>query len=123
MAITVNYEWPVAVPGSTTPAPSNQPPPTNVGSSVRFNQVTALLSGDGAATSVTITHNLEITAQELSEYWPEVRFEPIVSGGPTGFWVEARATNTVTVGFATASATSVGGFGVVRINREYSPGR
>ena len=122
MAITVNYEWPVAVPGSTTPAPPTQAPPTvpGVPSSVRFNQVTALLTGDGAATSVTITHNLQMSAAELAIYWPEVRFEPIIANPPSGFWVEARAANTVTVGF---TGTSPSAFGLVRIARPDAPVR
>jgi hypothetical protein len=116
MAIAVAYDWPVATPGQTTPPASNNAPPTNITSSVKYNQVAAPLTGDGFSTSVTITHNLEITAQELTQSWPSVRFEPQISGGPTA-WVISKATNTVTVGFSATVATSIGVYTIVRIER------
>jgi len=120
MSITVNYEWPVAVPGSTTPAPSNQRPPTNIPSTVPFDTVSALLTGDGVSTTVTITHNLEITAQELTQYFPEVAYEPIVAGAPSQPSTLVRATNSVTLGFTGAVTTSSVAFGVIRIKRPHS---
>lgn len=116
MAISILYDWPVSTPGSTTPAPSTQAPPTTPTSTVKFNDVVATLVGDGTSTSVTITHNLELSSAELGQVFPEVAFEPIVTGAPT-YWVSARAANTVTIGLSgTTSAT----FAVVRIRRPFS---
>ena len=119
MALTNQYYWPVATPGTTTPPASSSAPPTNPAppSTVRFNEVAVQLSGDGAATSLVVTHNLGITAGELAQLWPEVRFEPTIAGGIAGFWVEARAANTVTVGF---TGTAVGAYGLLRITRPQS---
>jgi hypothetical protein len=119
MAITVNYEWPVAVPGSTTPASSSQKPPTNPTSSVPYNDVVALLTGDGSSTTVTITHNLELTAAELAQQWPEVDFEPLIPSGPAP-WIIAKAANTVTIGFV---GTTLSAFRLVRIRRPLSESR
>jgi len=112
MAITLSYLWPVT--GGTPPASSATPPniPT---SSVKFNEVAIDMVGDGSAVSVVATHNLELTPAELAAGFPEVRFEPIVAGAPSGFYVSAKATNTVTVGFN--SATFVGTYGILRIAR------
>ena len=112
MAITLSYLWPVT--GATAPA-ATQNPPQIPQSSVKFNEVAVNMVGDGSAVSVTVTHNLQLTAAELGAGFPEVRFEPIVAGGPSGFYVSAKATNTVTVGFN--SATFVGTYGILRIAR------
>jgi len=119
MSIAVVYDWPVATPGQTTPPATNQVPPTNTPSSGRFNAVTAALTGDGVTTTVTVTHNFQITAVELTQGWPEVRFEPQVSGAPSN-WVIQKTTNNVTVGLSAAVATSVGVFELVRIFRPQS---
>ena len=119
MAIAIGYDWPVATPGQTTPPASSAAPPTNSESSVKFNQVAAALTGDGASTSVTITHNMQITAQELTQSWPEVRFEPQISGGPSN-WVISKSANQVTVGFSATVATSIGVFTIVRIIKPQS---
>jgi hypothetical protein len=119
MAIAIGYDWPVATPGQTTPPASSAAPPTNTESSVKFNQVAAAVTGDGVTTSVVITHNMQITAQELTQSWPEVRFEPQVSGAPSP-WVIQKTANTVTVGFSAAVATSIGVFDIVRIIKPQS---
>lgn len=115
MAVVVAYQWPVATPGSTTPPAATTKPPTipSPPSSVAFNQVTALLTGDNTATSVVITHNMGLSLAELSAYWPEVRFEALAQPSASPF-VIARAANTVTVGFNT---TGVVAFALCRINR------
>jgi hypothetical protein len=124
MALEVQYNWPVATPGTTTPPAANSAPPTNPAppATVRFNEVVAALTGDGASTSVTITHNLGITAQELTQDWPEVKNEPQVSGAPS-IWTIARAANTVTIGLSATVATSVGVFTLIRITRPQSATR
>ena len=122
MAIGITYDWPVATPGTTTPPSSSTRPPTIPTSSVAFNEVVAAATGDGVSTTLTITHNLELTAQELTASWPEVKFEPQVSGAPSG-WTISKASNTVTVGFSAVQATSIGVFQLVRITRPYGPSR
>ena len=122
MAIGITYDWPVATPGTTTPPSSSTRPPTIPTSSVAFNEVVAAATGDGASTTLTITHNLALTAQELAASWPEVKFEPQVSGAPSG-WTISKTSNTVIVGFSAVQATSIGVFQLVRITRPYGPTR
>lgn len=119
MALTATYFWPVATVGTTTPPASSAAPPTNITSSVRYNQVDAEVTGDGASTTIVLTHNLEITPLELTQLWPEVRFEPIAPSAPTP-WVIARASNTVTIGFV---GTSLVATHIVRITRPFGPTR
>ena len=119
MALTILYDWPVTTPGSTTPAPSSQAPPTIPTSSVTFNKVVATLVGDSASTSVTVTHNLELTTAELAALCPEIHMEPLVTGAPT-YWVITRAPNTVTLGL---SGTTAATFAVLRISRPAAIGR
>jgi hypothetical protein len=119
MALTATYFWPVATPGTTTPPASSAAPPTNITSSVRFNQVDVEVTGDGTSTTIVLTHNLEITPTELTQLWPEVRFEPIVASAPSPY-VVARASNTVTVAFV---GTSLLATHIVRISRPFSATR
>ena len=119
MALTVLYDYPVTTPGTTTPAPANQPPPTNLDSSTRFNRVKARLVGDGSTTSVTITHNLGVSTAQLAQDYPEVHFEPLVTGAPS-YWVITRAANSITIGL---SATTAATFAVVTILRPFSPSK
>lgn len=123
MAVVVNYEWPVATPGSTTPPAASTKPPTYPAppSSVAFNEVTAQITGDNTATSVVVTHNLGLSTAELSAFFPSVTFEPLASTFYTGQpVVTARAANTVTIGFNT---TGVSAFALVRIRRPFAPTR
>ena len=85
MAVTINYYWPVATPGTTTPAPSNQAVPTipTPPATSRFNSVTATITDDGATTSAVIVTNFGLTAGELTALWPKVQFEPTLPGGNT----------------------------------------
>jgi hypothetical protein len=113
MAISVSFFWPVTTPPSSTPPPTNQQPPSTPTGTGRFNTVVVELDGDSSTTTVTITHNLQLTALELGQQLPEVQYEPLVSGAPS-HWVAARTTNNVTVSF---SATSSVTFGLLRIRR------
>lgn len=115
MAIPVTYKTPV----SGTIAPVATTPPTQYfESTVRFNKVSAEVQGDAASTSVVVTHNLGLSAAELAADFPDVNFEPIVTGAPS-WWVSARATNTVTIGFS-ATFTNGTTFGVVKVSRPLS---
>ena len=116
MAIVPNYKTPVS--GATAPT-ATAPPTQYFESSVRFNKVRAELTGDGAATTVVVTHNLGLSPAELAADFPEVNVEPIAAGAPT-WYVSARATNTVTLGFG---GTFSGTFGVVSISRPHSGSR
>lgn len=117
MAITLNYYWPVVTPGSTTPAAASQQSPSMPTSTTPFNSVEVVVTGDGASTGITITHNLGLSTAELSRLFPEVRFEPQVSSYPT-WWVSGRASNTVSISF---SATFTVSTGIFRISRPYRP--
>lgn len=119
MAISVSFFWPVTTPGTSTPPPANQQPPTTPTGTGRFNKVVVELQGDSATTTITITHNLQLSALELGQQAPEVAYEPLVSGAPS-IWVAARTTNNVTLSF---SATSSVTFGLVRISRPFSPNK
>ena len=125
MAVTINYYWPVATPGTTTPAPSNQAVPTipTPPATSRFNSVTATITDDGATTSAVIVTNFGLTAGELTALWPKVNFEPTIPGGfnVSGFYVAARASNSVTVGFSPITSGVV--IGVVRVTRPIAPER
>lgn len=116
MAITLDYLWPVN--GTSTAPTATANPPEIPTSSVKFNAVAVQLSGDGVATSVQITHNLQLTTTELADSFPEVRFEPTAANAPSGFYVSAKTSNTVTVNWA---GTFSGTFGIVRISRPFRP--
>jgi hypothetical protein len=116
MALTLSYQWPVT--GATAPAATTAPPelPT---SSVRYNEVATQVIGDAVSTSIQITTNLQLTAAELAAGFPEVVFEPSQSGAPS-WWVSAKASNSVTLGFS-GTFTSGVTFGVARIKRPDRP--
>jgi hypothetical protein len=61
-ANTIAYEWPSAT-GAT-------PPTAPVMS--KHQQMSAIVTGDGAATTFTITHNMNISAADLTAGFPEV---------------------------------------------------
>ncbi len=113
MAITSNYYWPVATPGTTTPPLSSTRPPTNIPASGGYNEVVAELTGDGTATNIVLTHNFQLTVAELAQLWPECRFEPILAGSYSPYFTN-KTSNTVQVNF---TGTSASAFGIVRITR------
>lgn len=116
MAIVPNYKTPV----SGTIAPGASTAPTQYfESSVRYNKVVAELNGDGAATGVTITHNLGLSPAELAADFPDIGIENVVSGAPS-WWVTARTTNNIQLSFG---GTFSGTFGVAKISRPVSLAR
>jgi hypothetical protein len=104
---TVAYEWPATSPSST--------PPTAI--AMRgHQQLTAIVTGDGTATSFTITHNMHIPTAQLPMF-PEVEFEPILAAGITSApIVGTKAADTITF---TCSAFTGAGLRV-RIKRPMS---
>lgn len=121
---TINYDWPVASPGTTPPA-STTPPPTITTSSVRYNTVVAQLIGDGLGplTTITITHNLQLTTAELAAQQPEVAVEylvPAIAG--QCIYVVSKGTNTVVLGCA-VTMTAATTYATIRIRRPFAPTR
>lgn len=110
MANTLNYENPSA--GGATP-------PT---AAVMKNhqQMSAIVTGDGSATSIVVVHNFGISAADLTLGYPEVEIEILLAAGNTAAAiVTTKATNSVTL-----TCTAFTGAGLrVRIKRPFSPTR
>jgi len=105
MANTVAYEYPVA--GATAPTAAQMR---------THQQMTAVVTGDGAATTFTITHNMGIAAGLLSEM-PEVYFEALIAAGITA----APLVTTKTANTVVFTCTAFTGAGLrVRIKRPFS---
>lgn len=108
MANTVAYEYPVV--GATPPTAAQ----------IRTHQtLSCVVTGDGAATTVVITHNWGFSTAELAEgICPEVSFEPILASGNTAApIVTTKATNTLTL-----TVTAFTGAGLrVRLARPWTP--
>jgi hypothetical protein len=104
---TIAYEWPSAT-GAT--------PPTGPVMS-KHQMMTAIVTGDGAATTFTITHNLAISAADVTAGFPLVDFEPILAAGITAApFVASKTTNTVV-----CTCTAFTGAGLrVRVTRPRS---
>lgn len=66
MAVTLTNEWPTLQTGA--------PAASAVSERVSVNVTT-----DGTATSLTITHNMAVSAADLNQAMPEVSFEPLTS--------------------------------------------
>jgi hypothetical protein len=82
---TIAYEWPTA--GATAPTGPVMS---------KHQQMTAIITGDGAATTFTVTHNLNISAGDLTGGFPEVLFEPILAAGITAApFITSKTANTV----------------------------
>ena len=84
---TVAYETPVV--GATAPTAIQ---------SRTHNQVTAIVTGDGTATSFTITHNWALTTAQLaSGAFPRVEYEFLLAAGYTAAaLIASKTANTVT---------------------------
>jgi hypothetical protein len=108
MANTINYENPSA--GGATP------PTAQVMRS--HQQMSAIVTGDNASTSIVITTNMAIPAAQLTLGYPEVEFEALLAAGITAApIVTTKAANSVTL-----TCTAFTGAGLrVRIKRPWSP--
>lgn len=105
MANTVAYEYPVV--GATAPTAAQMR---------THQQMTALVTGDGAATTVTITHNFGVAAALLPAF-PVVEFESVLAAGNTA----APIVTTKTANTVVLTTTAFTGAGLrVRIKRDFS---
>jgi hypothetical protein len=108
MANTINYENPSA--GGAVP-PTAQVMRAH-------QQMSAIITGDGAALSTVIVHNMAISAAQLTLGYPEVEFEAILAAGITAApLVTTKAANSVTV-----TNVAFTGAGLrIRIKRPWAP--
>ena len=108
-ANTVTYETPVT--GVT--------PPTALQARTH-QQISAVVTGDGAATSFTLTHNWGLSAADLAAGWAEVELEYLLAAGYTAAaLITSKTANTVVF-----SCTAFTGAGVrVRLKRPWTPTR
>lgn len=107
--VTLTWEWPLN--------PSPGPGPTALQTAYQSQQVVHVLT-DGVATSVVITHNLNISTADLANHFPKVTLIPrsqAAADGTLAPWVSALAANTITITFLAV----VGNFDVV-IDRPYN---
>jgi Fe-S cluster assembly scaffold protein SufB len=106
---SVAYEWPIT--GATAPTAQQ---------SRNHQQVVAVITGDNAATTFTVTHNWGLTAAELAALFPEVDYEAILAAGNTAAPV-VSARNANSVDFTCTAFTGAGL--VVRIRRPHTMDR
>jgi len=110
MANTINYENPSA--GGATP-PTAQVMRAH-------QQMSAIITGDGATLTTVIVHNMNISAADLALGYPEVEFENLLAAGNTA----AMLVTTKTANNVTLTNVAFTGAGVrVRIKRPFSPTR
>jgi len=109
-ANTINYENPSA--GGATP-PTAQVMRAH-------QQMSAIITGDGATLTTVIVHNMNISAADLTLGYPEVEFENLLAAGNTA----ATLVTTKTANNVTLTNVAFTGAGVrVRIKRPFSPTR
>jgi hypothetical protein len=106
MANTTTYEYPVA--GVTAPTAAQAD---------KVQQISATITGDGAAVTFVVTHNWGLSATELANGWPEVSYEQLLASGYTAApLVSSKVTNAVNFG-----NTVFAGVGLrVRLRRPFS---
>ena len=85
MTVAVTYEWPPGGATGTTPS----------------DKVSGTIVTDGSAVSISVTHNLNMSAADLAAGLPEVYIEPLTqlpfySGQP---YVINKTANFITFGF------------------------
>jgi hypothetical protein len=108
-ANTVTYETPVT--GVTAPTAAQ---------ARTHQQVSAVITGDGAATSFTVTHNWGLSTADLAAGWAEVELEYLLAAGYTAAaLITSKTANTVVF-----SCTAFTGAGLrVRVKRPWTPTR
>jgi len=106
---SVAYETPVT--GATAPTAHQ---------SRHRQQVVAVVTGDGAATTFTITHNWGLSTAELAASFPEVDYEAILAAGNTAAPViSSKSANAVDF-----TCTAFSGAGLrVRLRRPHTMDR
>lgn len=106
---TVTYETPVV--GVVAPTAAQSRP---------HQQISAVITGDGAATAFTLTHNWGLSVADLAVGWAEVELEYLLAAGYTAAaLITSKNANTVVF-----SCTAFTGAGLrVRLKRPWSPTR
>ena len=109
MANTVTYENPIS--GVTAPTAIQDD---------THQQLSAVITGDGATLTFTVTHNWGISAADLTLGYPEVEYEYLLAAGYTAAaLITSKTTNAVAF-----SNTAFTGAGLrVRLKRPWSPTR
>jgi Fe-S cluster assembly scaffold protein SufB len=104
---SVAYETPVT--GATAPTATQD----------RTHQsLSAVVTGDGAATTFTITHNWGLSAAELTASWPFVEYEYLLAAGYTA----AALISSKTANAVAFTCTAFTGAGLrVRLMRPWTP--
>jgi hypothetical protein len=110
-AVTINWTWPAT--GTTGPTAAQ------VGNQ---DSVKATVTTDGAATTFTLTHNLNISAADIANGFPDIGIEPY---GATGIpaTLLLLITAPVTANAVVFTCAAVVGTFRVKISRPYSQGR
>jgi hypothetical protein len=105
---TVTYEWPIT--GVTAPTAKQ---------SFNHQQVSAVITGDGSATTFTVTHNWNLpAAYYTSNGWPEVEYEYLLAAGYTA----AAIISSKTANAVAFTCTAFTGAGLrVRLKRPWTP--
>jgi hypothetical protein len=95
-ANTVTYETPVT--GVTAPTATQ---------SRTHQTVSAIITGDGAATTFTLTHNWGLSTADLAAGYPFVEAEYLLAAGYTSAWlITSKTANTVV--FSNTAFTGAG---------------
>lgn len=107
---TVTYEYPVT--GVTAPTAAQ----------IRTHQqLSAVITGDGAATTFTVTHNWGLNATEIANGWPEVEYEYLLAAGYTAAALITSKAGGNAVAFSNTAFTGAGLR--VRLKRPWTPSR
>jgi hypothetical protein len=109
-ANTVTYDANGTIPAGTTAPTAAQ--------AFGANQISAVITGDGAATTFVVTHNWGLSTAQLTAAQPNVTFEPLLAAYYTADpLITTRAANSVTctvVAFSGAAIRCV-------LKRPFSP--
>jgi len=91
MSVTINYLRPITAAITT--------PPT-VAQSQRLSTVVAVLaSNDGTTVSITITHDLNLPASDISQGFPTIVLTPLdTTATAAAFWVRASRPDYLVLG-------------------------